>query len=100
MVERAGATMNEVVGSVERVGSVIAAITEASSEQRTGIAHVNTAITEMDGVTQQNAALVEQAAAAASSMRDQASSLSAMVGSFRLAAPATYLSLTQPGVAP
>ncbi|HEX5340852.1 MAG TPA: methyl-accepting chemotaxis protein [Duganella sp.] len=88
LVERAGDTMDEVVGSVERVTTVIAAISEASSEQRTGIAHVNTAITEMDGVTQQNAALVEEAAAAASSMRDQASALSAMVGSFRLAAPA------------
>jgi methyl-accepting chemotaxis protein len=88
LVERAGDTMDEVVGSVERVTTVIAAISEASSEQRTGIAHVNTAITEMDGVTQQNAALVEEAAAAASSMRDQASALSAMVGGFRLAAPA------------
>jgi len=88
MVERAGATMGDVVTSVERVTSVISAITEASVEQRTGISHVNTAITEMDSVTQQNAALVEEAAAAAASLRDQAASLSDMVGSFRLAAPA------------
>ncbi|MRW92916.1 methyl-accepting chemotaxis protein [Duganella sp. FT80W] len=84
MVERAGATMNQVVTSVDRVTHVISAITEASSEQRTGIGHVNTAITEMDSVTQQNAALVEEAAAAASSLRDQAASLSDMVGSFLL----------------
>ena len=88
MVERAGATMGEVVTSVDRVTTVISAITEASIEQRTGISHVNTAITEMDSVTQQNAALVEEAAAAASSMRDQAASLSEMVGSFRLEAQA------------
>ncbi len=88
MVERAGATMGEVVTSVDRVTTVISAITEASVEQRTGISHVNTAITEMDSVTQQNAALVEEAAAAASSLRDQAASLSDMVGSFRLEAQA------------
>ena len=88
MVERAGATMGEVVTSVDRVTTVISAITEASIEQRTGISHVNTAITERDSVTQQTAALVEEAAAAASSMRDQAASLSEMVGSFRLEAQA------------
>ncbi|MYM74555.1 methyl-accepting chemotaxis protein, partial [Duganella sp. FT134W] len=84
MVERAGATMGEVVTSVDRVTGVIAAISAASAEQRTGIGHVNTAITEMDSVTQQNAALVEEAAAAAASLRDQAGSLSALVGSFQL----------------
>ena len=86
MVERAGATMGEVVTSVDRVTGVMAAISEASAEQRTGIGHVNTAITEMDSVTQQNAALVEEAAAAAASLRDQAGSLSEMVGSFQLEA--------------
>ncbi|MYM65730.1 methyl-accepting chemotaxis protein [Pseudoduganella sp. FT55W] len=88
MVERAGATMDEVVASVGQVTTVISAISEASVEQRTGISHVNTAITEMDGVTQQNAALVEEAAAAAASLRDQATSLSDLVGSFHLAAAA------------
>jgi methyl-accepting chemotaxis protein len=96
MVERAGATMQEVVSSVDSVSTVMSAITAASSEQRTGIGHVNAAIGEMDGVTQQNAALVEQAAAAAASLRDQAASLSDMVGSFRLpaqpAAPGAELS--------
>jgi methyl-accepting chemotaxis protein len=86
--QRAGATMEEVVGSVSGVTTAISAISEASGEQRTGIAQVNTAIAEMDNVTQQNAALVEQAAAAAGSLRDQAASLSGMVSSFRLAAGA------------
>ncbi|WP_296947472.1 methyl-accepting chemotaxis protein [uncultured Massilia sp.] len=85
MVARAGATMDEVVGSVERVGAIIAAITAASAEQRTGIGHVNIAITEMDAVTQQNAALVEEAAAAAGSLHEQAGALARLVGSFRLA---------------
>jgi methyl-accepting chemotaxis protein len=91
MVERAGATMHDVVASVARVSAVIAAISEASSEQRAGIGHVNIAITEMDAVTQQNAALVEEAAAAAGSLRDQAGTLAQLVSSFRLAAPARQL---------
>ena len=86
MAGRAGATMQEVVASVAQVTAVIAAIADASTEQRTGIGHVNTAITEMDAVTQQNAALVEEAAAAAGSRHDQAAALSAMVSSFKLTA--------------
>ena len=85
MVERAGVTIHEVVDSVASVTSMIAAISEASAEQRTGIGHVNIAITEMDTVTQQNAALVEEAAAAAGSLHDQAAGLSTLVNSFRLA---------------
>jgi methyl-accepting chemotaxis protein len=84
MVAQAGATITEAVRSVDDVVAVITAITAASSEQKIGIAHVNIAITEMDTVTQQNAALVEEAAAAASSLRDQASALAAMVGNFHL----------------
>ncbi|MDN4052038.1 methyl-accepting chemotaxis protein [Massilia sp. YIM B02763] len=84
MVERAGITMGEVVDSVARMTTMMAAITEASAEQRTGIGHVNIAITEMDAVTQQNAALVEEAAAAAGSLHDQATAMTALVGSFRL----------------
>jgi len=94
MVERAGATMDEVVGSVGQVAAIVGAITEASAEQRTGIGHVNIAITEMDAVTQQNAALVEEAAAAAGSLHDQAGALARMVGSFRLAPAALRLSGT------
>ena len=62
----------------------MSAITEASSEQSTGIGHVNMAITEMDSVTQQNAALVEQAAAAAGSMQEQAGLLAELVSRFKL----------------
>src|SRR5450830_1892482 len=84
MVAQAGATINEVVSSVGSVTTIIGAITAASNEQRTGISHVNVAITVMDSVTQQNAALVEEAAAAASSLRDQANALAALVSSFEL----------------
>jgi methyl-accepting chemotaxis protein len=63
---------------------IMSAITDASSEQSTGIGHVNMAITEMDSVTQQNAALVEQAAAAAGSMQEQAAMLAALVARFKL----------------
>jgi methyl-accepting chemotaxis protein len=67
LVEQAGATMSEVVTSVQRVTDIVGEIAEASREQSTGIEQVNRAITQMDEVTQQNAALVEQAAAAAQS---------------------------------
>jgi methyl-accepting chemotaxis protein len=85
LVEQAGSTMAQVVSSVSRVTQIMAAISDASREQSTGIGHVNQAITEMDAVTQQNAALVEQAAAAAGSMQEQASYLTGCVGVFRLA---------------
>ncbi len=81
---KAGETMQNVVGSVTRVTAIVADISSASHEQRTGIGHVNTAIAEIDTATQQNAALVEQAAAAAGSLRDQAAGLTELVNSFRL----------------
>jgi methyl-accepting chemotaxis protein len=84
LVGQAGHTMNDIVGSVQRVTTIMSAITEASSEQRTGIGHVSQAIAEIDTVTQQNAALVEEAAAAASSLQDQAGGLSKLVSRFRL----------------
>jgi hypothetical protein len=77
-------TMEEIVGSVRRVTDIIAEITVASDEQRTGIEQVNRAIVEMDDVTQQNAALVEQAAAAAQSLQDQAAHLAQVVAVFRI----------------
>jgi methyl-accepting chemotaxis protein len=83
LVDQAGATMDEVVGSVKRVSDIIGEIAAASDEQRAGIEQVNQAITQMDQVTQQNAALVEQAAAAAEAMQDQASGLAGLVGTFR-----------------
>ncbi len=84
LVAEAGTTMDQVVASVSKVTQIMAAITDASSEQSTGIGHVNMAITEMDAVTQQNAALVEQAAAAAGSMQEQAGNLAELVSRFRL----------------
>ncbi|MDR7047601.1 methyl-accepting chemotaxis protein [Duganella sp. 3397] len=84
LVAEAGTTMDQVVASVSKVTQIMAAITDASSEQSTGIGHVNMAITEMDTVTQQNAALVEQAAAAAGSMQEQAGNLAELVSRFRL----------------
>ena len=84
LVAEAGTTMDQVVASVSRVTQIMSSITDASSEQSTGIGHVNTAITEMDSVTQQNAALVEQAAAAAGSMQEQAATLASLVARFKL----------------
>jgi methyl-accepting chemotaxis protein len=79
----AGATMKQVVASINNVGGIIAGITTASAEQSAGIEQINQAISEMDHVTQQNAALVEQAAAAAASLREQAEGLTTMVAAFK-----------------
>jgi methyl-accepting chemotaxis protein len=84
LVKDAGTTMQEIVDSVQRVTDIMGEISAASSEQSSGIDQVNTAITSMDEVTQQNAALVEQAAAAAESLVDQAVNLMDVVGSFKL----------------
>ncbi|ACT48161.1 methyl-accepting chemotaxis protein [Methylotenera mobilis] len=83
-VENAGATMQEIVTSVQRVTDIMGEITAASIEQSAGIDQVNNAITSMDEVTQQNAALVEQAAAAAESLVDQAVALMDTVSAFKL----------------
>ncbi|MFC3459061.1 methyl-accepting chemotaxis protein [Massilia haematophila] len=91
LVDRAGATMEQVVESIRRVTDIMAEITHASQEQTGGIEQVNAAIGQMDQVTQQNAALVEESAAAAASMQDQAAKLAQVVGVFKLdahAAPA------------
>jgi methyl-accepting chemotaxis protein len=84
LVEGAGQTMVEIVQSVKRVSDIISEISEASIEQTSGIDSVNQAITSMDDVTQQNAALVEEAAAAAESLVEQASQLSDLVADFNL----------------
>jgi len=86
LVEQAGKTMDEIVQSVKRVTDIMGEITAASLEQSQGIEQVNQTITSMDEVTQQNAALVEEASAAARSLEEQVSGLSEQVGSFRLAA--------------
>jgi methyl-accepting chemotaxis protein len=84
-VDRAGSTMTEIVKSIGQVTVIMNEIANASEEQRAGIEQVNHAIVEMDRVTQQNAALVEQASAAAQAMQDQAGELEQVVGTFRLA---------------
>ena len=84
LVAQAGNTMNEVVQSVRRVTEIVGEITVAGQEQSDGIEQINNAITQMDETTQQNAALVEQAAAAAQSLQDQASHLAQVVGVFKL----------------
>lgn len=85
LVTAAGDTMNDVVASVKRVTDIMGEITLAGQEQSAGIAQVNQAIAQMDQVTQQNAALVEEAAAAADSMQVQAQELLAVVSTFKLA---------------
>jgi methyl-accepting chemotaxis protein len=83
-VETAGATMSEIVTSVARVSDIIAEIAAASVQQSAGIAQVNEAIMKMDDVTQQNTALVEQAAAAAESLMEQAQEMNTVMGVFVL----------------
>src|SRR5450830_489971 len=83
-VENAGLTMREIVSSVQHVADIMGEITAASQEQSIGIAQVNDAISKMDDVTQQNTALVEEAAAAAESMLDQTDELINAVSVFRL----------------
>jgi methyl-accepting chemotaxis protein len=84
LAQDAGQTMDEVVKAVKRVTDIMGEISAASSEQSAGIEEINLAVTQMDSGTQQNAALVEQATAAARSLDDQARGLKAMVGKFRL----------------
>ena len=84
LVDQAGQTMNDILESVRKVSDVISEITSASAEQNTGISQINLAIVEMDNVTQQNAALVEQAAAAAASMQEQSAHLLDAVSAFKL----------------
>ena len=84
LVAQAGETIEEVVNSVRHVTDIIAEISSASQEQSQGIAEINQAIIEMDGMTQQNAALVEEAAAAAQSLQDQAAELASVVSIFKL----------------
>jgi methyl-accepting chemotaxis protein len=91
LVEEAGRTMDEILTSVKRVTDIMSEISAASLEQSSGIEQVNTAVTQMDEVTQQNAALVEEAAAAAESMEEQAQNLANAVAIFKVdgASPAT-----------
>ena len=85
LVQNAGNTMDEIVGSVKRVSDIIGEISAAAAEQSDGIGQVNSAVNQLDQMTQQNAALVEQSAAAAESLRDQAQRLAQVVAVFKLA---------------
>jgi methyl-accepting chemotaxis protein len=84
LVDQAGSTMHEVVGSIQRVADIMSEITAASQEQTAGIEQINQAISQMDNVTQQNASLVEEAAAASEALQEQAGKLSALVSVFRI----------------
>ena len=84
LVDRAGATMTEVVNSIKRVTDIVGEITAASSEQASGVAQVGEAVTQMDQATQQNAALVEEMAAAAMGLKNQAHDLVQVVAAFKL----------------
>ena len=84
LVDQAGATMNEIVDSVSKVTHIMAEIQSASDEQTLGISQINEAVRQMDNNTQQNAALVEQAAAAAGAMQSQAANLATAVSVFTL----------------
>ncbi|MEC5162341.1 MULTISPECIES: methyl-accepting chemotaxis protein [unclassified Janthinobacterium] len=86
LVDEAGHTMGEIVQSIQRVADIMSDITAATQEQSAGIEEVNTAITHMDEMTQQNSALVEESAAAAESLKDMAVRLTQAVGGFKLAA--------------
>ena len=94
LVQNAGSTMDEIVNSVRRVTDIIGEISAAASEQSQGIGQVNVAVNQLDQMTQQNAALVEESTAAAESLKDQAARLADVVGAFRLtAAPSGALRL-------
>ena len=84
LVDQAGKTMSEIVGSIHRVSGIVAEITSASAEQSTGVQQVGEAVSQMDQATQQNAALVEQSAAAAESLKRQAQQLVQAVAVFKL----------------
>ncbi len=84
LVADAGKTMAEIVSSVQRVSDIIGEVTSSAAEQSDGIGEVNTSVVQLDQMTQQNAALVEQSAAAAESLREQAQRLAQVVGTFNL----------------
>ncbi|RFP18805.1 MULTISPECIES: methyl-accepting chemotaxis protein [unclassified Duganella] len=88
LVEQAGTTMHEVVASIKQVTDIVGEISAATQEQNDGIAQVHQAVTQMDQTTQQNSALVEETAAAAQTLRDQADKLEQVVSAFKINASA------------
>ncbi|MBC7952687.1 MAG: HAMP domain-containing protein [Rhodospirillaceae bacterium] len=96
LVNGAGKTLDEILGSVKRVADIVAEIAAASTEQASGIDQVNSAVTQMDEMTQQNAALVEESAAAAHALEDQSRELNRLMGFFHTGAqPAQAVPVTQ-----
>ncbi|MBT9503433.1 MAG: MCP four helix bundle domain-containing protein [Burkholderiaceae bacterium] len=108
LVQDAGTTMNEIVASVQRVTDIMGEITAAASEQSEGIGSVNQSVSQLDQMTQQNAALVEESAAAAESLKEQAQRLGQVVDQFQLAEhhaaapppPTTYKPAPTPAAKP
>jgi methyl-accepting chemotaxis protein len=103
LVDEAGKTMDEIVRSIRNVSEIMAQITAASGEQEAGIEQINQAIMEMDGVTQQNAALVEEAAAAAEALQGQSAHLAELVSVFTVDGAARAVNVapvTAPKAAP
>ena len=98
-VAQAGQSMAEIVTSVQRVSDLIAEIAASSTEQRDGISQVNLAVTNLDQMTQQNAALVEQSSAAATAMHNQAQHLARVVSMFNVGATGMATAATQAGAA-
>jgi methyl-accepting chemotaxis protein len=96
LVDEAGKTMTDIVASVRRVTDIMGNITVASQEQSAGIADINHAIVRMDEMTQRNAALVEEAAAAAQSMQDEAQRLASVVAKFKLASVSPAFEVRDP----
>ena len=86
LVRDAGTTMGEIVNSVQRVSDIIGEVTASATEQSSGIGQIGQAVSQLDGMTQQNAALVEESAAAAASLNEQAQQLAGAISAFRLAA--------------
>jgi methyl-accepting chemotaxis protein len=100
LVDDAGKTMTDIVNSVHRVAEIMGGITAASEEQSVGIGEVSRALGQIDDITQQNAALVEQAAAAAESLQEQSNTLARAVATFRLNGAATQSAIGTPANKP
>ena len=100
LVAQAGKTMSEIVTAIKRVTDIMAEIAAASAEQSTGIEEVNGAVSQMDEMTQQNAALVEEAAAAAESLLDQAAAMTEAVGIFKFEHASQRPALAAPAARP
>jgi methyl-accepting chemotaxis protein len=96
LVSDAGRTMNEIVGSVQRVTDIIGEISAAAAEQSDGIEQFNGSVTQLDRMTQQNAALVQESAAAAESLKGQAVNLAQVIGTFRLGSTPAAPSVAAP----